>query len=79
VLKDISKDMNDKAKEKEKVLLTSKINSVVDDEDFFDNLQEISNKIPSKEFKYGQKTENEQLKDIESLMISKNNHIRKSL
>jgi hypothetical protein len=26
---------------------------VIDDDDFLDNLQEISNKIPSKEYKFG--------------------------
>jgi hypothetical protein len=53
VLKDISTSLAQREKEKEKVLVGSRINSVIDDEDFLDNLQEISTKIPSKEYKFG--------------------------
>lgn len=53
VLKDISTSLAQREKEKEKVLGASRINSVIDDEDFLDNLQEISTKIPSKEYKFG--------------------------
>lgn len=53
VLKDISTSLAQREKEKEKVLVSSRINSVIDDEDFLDNLQEISTKIPSKEYKFG--------------------------
>jgi len=61
------------------VLYTSKLNgNVMDDEDFFGNLQEISNRIPSKEYK-PRPQQNEDPKGIEDLMSNKNHPIRKSL
>jgi hypothetical protein len=59
--------------------VTSKLNgSVIDDEDFFGNLQEISNRIPSKEFAF-RPSEGEDPRGIEDLMSNKSHPIRKSL
>jgi hypothetical protein len=59
------------------VLAASRINSVVDDDDFMDNLVEISNKIPSKEYKFAAGKGN--ITEIEELMGNKNQPTRKSL
>lgn len=78
ILRDIGQSLAQREKEKEQILIASRINSVVDEDDFLDNLQEISTRIPSKEYRFGAGREGEG-GTIEELMTNRNAPVRKAL